>query len=123
MGDPTVRAGHQDGRLYGRGTADNKGPLMVHIAAVARLLAKNPQLPLRITFVVEGEEEIGSKNFKTFLLANREKLRGDFVYLSDTGIPSADQMVITVALRGMLAFEVEITDQSPTCTRGCMAAC
>lgn len=96
-------------RIYGRGTADNKGPLMVHLTAVGRLLEKNPQLPLRITFVVEGEEEIGSKNFKTFLLANKEKLRGDFVYFSDTGIPNPEQMVITVGLRGLLAFEVELT--------------
>jgi acetylornithine deacetylase/succinyl-diaminopimelate desuccinylase-like protein len=96
-------------RIYGRGTADNKGPLMVHIAAVARLLEKNPDFPLRITFVVEGEEEIGSKNFKTFLLANQDKLRADFVFLSDTGIPNPDQMVVTVGLRGMLAFEVELT--------------
>src|SRR4051812_21460206 len=90
--EPTIRGE----RIYGRGTADNKGPLMVHIAAVARLLEKNPNLPLRLTFVVEGEEEIGSKNFKTFLMANKEKLRGDFVYFSDTGIPTPDQMVITV---------------------------
>ena len=103
--EPTIKGG----RIYGRGTADNKGPLMVHLAAVARLLEKNPQLALRITFVVEGEEEIGSKNFKTFLLATKEKLRGDFVYFSDTGIPSPDQVVVTVGLRGMLAFEVEIT--------------
>ena len=103
--EPTIRGG----RIYGRGTADNKGPLMVHIAAVGRLLEKNPQLPLRITFVVEGEEEIGSKNFKTFLLGNRKKLNGDFVYLSDTGSPSPEQIVITVGLRGMIAFEVEIT--------------
>lgn len=96
-------------RMYGRGTADNKGPLMVHFAAVGRLLEKNPNLPLRITFVVEGEEEIGSKNFKTFLKANQEKLRGDFVFLSDTGIPNPDQMVVTVGLRGMLAFEIEFT--------------
>jgi acetylornithine deacetylase/succinyl-diaminopimelate desuccinylase-like protein len=96
-------------RMYGRGTADNKGPLMVHLTAVARLLEKNPNLPLRLTFVVEGEEEIGSKNFKTFLLANKEKLRADFVYFSDTGIPNPDQMVITVGLRGMLAFEIEVT--------------
>lgn len=96
-------------RMYGRGTADNKGPLMVHFAAVGRLLEKNPDLPLRITFVVEGEEEIGSKNFKTFLRANQEKLRGDFVFLSDTGIPNVDQMVVTVGLRGMLAFEIELT--------------
>lgn len=103
--EPTIKGE----RIYGRGTADNKGPLMVHLAAVGRLLEKNPDLPLRITFVVEGEEEIGSKNFKTFLKEHKEKLRGDFVYFSDTGIPSPEQMVVTVGLRGMLAFEVELT--------------
>ncbi len=103
--EPTIK----EGRIYGRGTADNKGPLMVHIAAVARVLEKNPNLPLRITFVVEGEEEIGSKNFKTFLQQNKEKLRADFIYLSDTGSPSPEQIVITVGLRGMVAIEVEIT--------------
>ncbi len=102
--EPTIKGE----RIYGRGTADNKGPLLVHITAVARLLEKNPNLPLRLTFVIEGEEEIGSKNFKTFLLANKEKLRGDFIYMSDNGILTPDQMVITVGLRGMLAFEIEL---------------
>lgn len=101
--EPVVK----DGRIWGRGTADNKGPLLVHIAAVGRLLERNPRLPLRITFVIEGEEEIGSKNFKSFLRENQERLRGDFVYLSDTGIPNPEQMVITVGLRGLVAFEVE----------------
>ena len=96
-------------RIYGRGTADNKGPLMVHITAVGRLLEKNPQLPLSITFVVEGEEEIGSKNFKSFLKANKHRLDGDFIYMSDNGIQSPDQMVVTVGLRGLLALEVELT--------------
>ena len=96
-------------RIYGRGTADNKGPLMVHIAAVARLLEKNPNLPLNITFVIEGEEEIGSKNFKTFLLEHKDKLRGDFIYMSDNGVLTPDQMIITVGLRGMIALEVELT--------------
>ncbi|SDS57103.1 M20/M25/M40 family metallo-hydrolase [Opitutus sp. GAS368] len=103
--EPTIRGE----RIYGRGTADNKGPLLVHITAVARLLEKNPHLPLRLTFMVEGEEEIGSKNFKTFLKENKEKLRGDFIYMSDNGILSPDQMIITVGLRGMLAFEIELT--------------
>src|SRR3954468_4658041 len=103
--EPTIRGD----RIYGRGTADNKGPLLVHITAVARLLEKNPNLPLRITFVVEGEEEIGSKNFKTFLKENKEKLRGDFIYMSDNGILTPDQMIVTVGLRGMLAFEIELT--------------
>lgn len=96
-------------RIYGRGTADNKGPLMVHITAVARLLENNPNLPLRITFVVEGEEEIGSKNFKTFLMENKHRLNGDFIYMSDNGILSPDQMIVTVGLRGMLALEIELT--------------
>ncbi len=106
--EPTIKGE----RIYGRGTADNKGPLLVHITAVARLLEKNPNLPLRLTFVVEGEEEIGSKNFKSFLKENKEKLRGDFIYMSDNGILSPDQMIITVGLRGMLAFEVELTGPS-----------
>lgn len=103
--EPAIR----NGRIYGRGTSDNKGPLMVHIAAVARALETDPDLPLRITFVVEGEEEIGSKHFKEFLAANRERLKADLIYMSDTGIPSRDQMVVTVGLRGMLAFEIEVT--------------
>ena len=103
--EPTIKGE----RIYGRGTADNKGPLMVHITAVARLLEKNPQLPLRITFVVEGEEEIGSKNFKTFLKEHKHRLNGDFIYMSDNGIMSPDQMVVTVGLRGMLALEIELT--------------
>lgn len=108
---PPFEAQERGGRLYGRGTADNKGPLMAHITAVARLLEKEPDLPLNLTFVIEGEEEIGSANFKSFLRQHRDKLAGaDFVFLSDTGIQRADQMVITVGLRGMAAFEVEISN-------------
>lgn len=103
--EPTIKGE----RIYGRGTADNKGPLMVHITAVGRLLEKNPQLPLNITFVIEGEEEIGSKNFKTFLKANKHRLNGDFIYMSDNGILTPDQMIVTVGLRGMLALEIELT--------------
>lgn len=103
--EATVR----DGRIYGRGTADNKGPLMAHVAAVGQLLESHRDLPLRITFVVEGEEEIGSRNFNGFLDQNKERLRGDFVFMSDTGISTPDQMVVTVGLRGLVAFEIELT--------------
>lgn len=103
--EPTIKGG----RMYGRGTADNKGPLLAHVTAVGQLLEENPDLRLNITFVVEGEEEIGSKNFKSFLRKNKKLLDGDFIFMSDTGIPSPDQLVVTVGLRGMLAFEIEIT--------------
>lgn len=104
--DPVERGG----RLYGRGAADNKGPLLVHVAAVARLLEKDPELPLRITFMIEGEEEVGSPSFPAFLEKYRDELRqADLVLLSDTGIPRADQVVITCGLRGLMLCDVEVT--------------
>jgi acetylornithine deacetylase/succinyl-diaminopimelate desuccinylase-like protein len=97
-------------RLYGRGAADNKGPLMAHIAAVARLLERRPDLPLKITFMIEGEEEIGSPSFPAFLRQYQSELsRADFVLLSDTGIPNEDQVVITCGLRGLVLCDLEVT--------------
>jgi acetylornithine deacetylase/succinyl-diaminopimelate desuccinylase-like protein len=106
--EPTER----DGRLYGRGAADNKGPFMVHVAAVGSLLEEYPDLPLRITFLVEGEEEIGSPSLQGFLSACRDRLVGDFVLLSDTASPSEDQIVITSGLRGIITLEAELTGAS-----------
>jgi len=97
-------------RLCGRGTADNKGPLMTHIAAVARLLEKNPGLPLRLTFLIEGEEEMGSPSFPEFLETHRDELRrADLVFLSDTVIPTEEQVVITCGLRGLVLCDLEVT--------------
>jgi acetylornithine deacetylase/succinyl-diaminopimelate desuccinylase-like protein len=106
---PPFEPAEREGRLWGRGTADNKGPLMAHIAAVGRLLEKNPRLPLRITFLIEGEEETGSPSFPPFLQRYRHRLNGDFVFLSDTGSPREDQVVITCGLRGLTLCEVEVT--------------
>ncbi len=104
--EPTIRGN----RMYGRGAADNKGPLLTHITAVGQLLEENPNLPLRITFMIEGEEEMGSPSFGPFIRAYRERLKSaDFVFLSDTGIPNEQQMVITAGLRGLVALEVEAT--------------
>ena len=97
-------------RIYGRGAADNKGPLMANIAAVAAALAENPNLPLRITFLIEGEEEMGSPSFPKFLESHQDRLReADFVYLSDTVLPRADQVVITSGLRGLALFDLHVT--------------
>jgi acetylornithine deacetylase/succinyl-diaminopimelate desuccinylase-like protein len=104
--EPVERAG----RMYGRGAADNKGPLLVHITAVANLLQRTPDLPLRITFMIEGEEEVGSPSFPAFLEKYSGELReADFVLLSDTGIPNEDQVVITCGLRGLMLCDVEVT--------------
>lgn len=96
-------------RIYARGAADNKGPLMANIAAVAELLEADPHFPLRITFLIEGEEEMGSPSFPKFLETHAAKLReADFVYLSDTMLPSMDQVVITCGLRGLTLFDVHV---------------
>ncbi|HEY5229117.1 MAG TPA: M20/M25/M40 family metallo-hydrolase [Opitutaceae bacterium] len=97
-------------RIYGRGAADNKGPLMTNIAAVASLLEENPALPLRITFLVEGEEEMGSPSFPGFLKTHAHRLKeADFVFLSDTALPNKDQVVITCGLRGLALLDVVVT--------------
>lgn len=104
--EPEIRGN----RLYGRGAADNKGPLMVHIAAVAKLLERRPDLPLRITFMIEGEEEMGSPSFPKFLERYSERLKqADLVFLSDTLLPREDQVVITCGLRGLVLCDVVVT--------------
>jgi len=96
------------GRLYGRGAADNKGPQIVHMAALARALKKNPNLPLRITYLIEGEEEIGSPSFRQFLEKDKERLQGDFLLVSDTGSPGPQQLAVTTGLRGLVALEIKV---------------
>lgn len=104
--EPTIRGN----RIYGRGAADNKGPLMSIITAVAQLLEATPGLPLRITFLIEGEEEMGSPSFPKFLESHKARLKtADFVYLSDTALPTPDQVVITCGLRGLALFDVHVT--------------
>ncbi len=97
-------------RIYGRGAADNKGPLLTNVAAVAQALEADPGLPLRITFLIEGEEEMGSPSFPKFLERYADRLRqADFVFLSDTALPTPDQVVLTCGLRGLALLDVHLT--------------
>ena len=99
----------RDDRLYGRGAADNKGPTIVHMAALSRVLAANPNLPLNITYVIEGEEEIGSPSMPKFFDQYSERLsKADFMLVSDTGSPNSGQIVITTALRGLVDLEIKL---------------
>lgn len=106
--DPFV-ATEREGRLYGRGAADNKGPQIVHMCALYRALKQNPNLPIHITYLIEGEEEIGSPSFRPFLEERKEQLAGDMLLVSDTGSPGVDQLVVTTGLRGLTAMEVKLT--------------
>jgi acetylornithine deacetylase/succinyl-diaminopimelate desuccinylase-like protein len=78
------------------------------MAALARALKKNPDLPLRITYLIEGEEEIGSPSFRKFLEDGKDRLQGDFLLVSDTGSPGPEQLAVTTGLRGLVALEVRV---------------
>src|SRR6267142_5619980 len=81
---PAFEPTERKGRLYGRGTADDKAGVMAHVAAVASYLKSSGDVPCNVRFVIEGEEEIGSENLGKFLDKFKDKLGADFIVLSDT---------------------------------------
>jgi acetylornithine deacetylase/succinyl-diaminopimelate desuccinylase-like protein len=98
--------------LFGRGASDNKGQNLAHIKAIEAHLQTGTPLPSDITFVIEGEEEVGSGSLAGFLKQHRSELRCDAVVISDTGMPASDCPALTYALRGIVAFEVTLRGPS-----------
>ena len=103
--EPTLRAG----RLYGRGAADDKAGVMAHIAAIRALVATaGKDFELGLALFIEGEEESGSLSFKNFLLKHQEQLASDIIVVADSDNWDVDTPAITVALRGNVAFQLEV---------------
>jgi acetylornithine deacetylase/succinyl-diaminopimelate desuccinylase-like protein len=102
-----------DGRsIYARGSTDNKGQNLAHLIAVEAYLKTGTALPCDLTFVIEGEEEVGSESLGDFLKQNRRELDCDAVVISDTGMPSPKHPALTYALRGITAFEITLRGPS-----------
>jgi acetylornithine deacetylase/succinyl-diaminopimelate desuccinylase-like protein len=95
----------RDGRLYGRGAADDKAGIAVHLAA---LRAHGNRLPVGVIVLVEGEEEIGSPTLPQFLTAYRARLRTDVVVFADAANWAADVPSLTTSLRGGVSAFVEV---------------
>ncbi len=98
--------------LFGRGASDNKGQHLAHLKAVEAHLKTGTELPCDLTFVIEGEEEVGSNSLATFLRQRRAELACDAVVVSDTSIPSPKLPALTYALRGIIGFEVTLRGPS-----------
>lgn len=102
--EPTIR----DGVIFCRGATDNKGQLIAHVSGLAETLATQGDLPVNLTILFEGEEEIGSPNLKPFLEAHREELACDVVAISDTGMVGPGIGTFTYGLRGIACLEIKV---------------
>ena len=106
--EPAVR----QGRLYGRGVSDNKGPMLIPLKVAQAFFATRGALPLNVKFIFEGEEEIGSRNLEPFLAANQRLLQADCVLSADGAMWRHDEPSITIASRGVVGLEFSITGAS-----------
>ena len=103
--EPTVR----DGNLYGRGTADDKGQVHIHIRALDALRQTAGKLPINLKVIIEGEEEVGSENLWEYVNHNKAKLKADALVVSDTGMLARGVPSITYGLRGLNYYQLDIT--------------
>lgn len=102
---PPFEATERDGRLYGRGTSDDKGGLAVHLAA---LRAFDGKPPVGVKLFIEGEEEIGSPGLGKLLQANRDELASDVFVIADSANWEVGQPALTTTLRGLADCVVEV---------------
>jgi acetylornithine deacetylase/succinyl-diaminopimelate desuccinylase-like protein len=102
--EPAVR----DGRLYARGSVDDKGQLYLHVKALEAHLAVHGKLPVNVIVLAEGEEEVGSEHLLPFIEAHRERLAADAVVISDTTMVGPGIPTIGASLRGMAYFQIEV---------------
>lgn len=99
---------HPEGAIFARGACDDKGQMYMHVKAL-ELMVQTNTLPCNVKFMIEGEEEVGSKSLGWFVERNQEKLKNDVILISDTGMISNQQPSITTGLRGLSYVEVEVT--------------
>ena len=106
--EPTIRGDN----LFARGASDDKGQTFLHIKALEAVLATTGALPVNVKLLIEGEEESGGKAIAAYIPVNKEKLAADVCVISDTGMISPQQPVITYGLRGGWTCGITVTGPS-----------
>lgn len=106
------------GRIYGRGTADNKGQLLTHIVAAQAFMDTDGSLPCGVKILLDGEEESGSPNLPGLVRDRKDLLKCDLVYASDGPIHQSGRPQAIFGCRGILDFEIEIRDNIRDCHSG-----
>ncbi|AEW03249.1 peptidase dimerization domain protein [Niastella koreensis] len=98
----------KDGRIYARGSADDKGQFYMHVKAL-EILSKTNSLQNNIKFLIEGEEEVGSPNLADFVAAHKDLLKCDVILISDSSMISMENPSIDIGVRGLSYIQVEVT--------------
>lgn len=102
--EPEVRGG----RLYARGSSDDKGQVFMHLAVFEAFMKTSGQLPVNVKVCIEGEEEIGSENLYDVLYDKKEQFKADFAVISDSGMVADNQPTILYGLKGFTGIEVTV---------------
>jgi acetylornithine deacetylase/succinyl-diaminopimelate desuccinylase-like protein len=103
--DPQIR----EGNIFGRGTADDKGQVHIHLKALEAIHELRGKFPVNIKVLIEGEEEVGSVSLWDYVQKNKEKLKADALLVSDTSMLGKGVPSITYGLRGLNYYEIELT--------------
>jgi acetylornithine deacetylase/succinyl-diaminopimelate desuccinylase-like protein len=98
----------KDGKVYARGSADDKGQFFMHVKALETLVETNT-MSTNIKFLIEGEEEVGSPNLGKFVAENKELLKADVILISDSSMLSMENPSLDIGVRGLSYIEVEVT--------------
>lgn len=102
---PEVR----EGRLYARGSSDDKGQVFMHLAVFEAFMKTEGKLPLNVKVCIEGEEEIGSENLYQILSDKKELFNADFAVISDSGMVAENQPTILYGLKGFTGIEINVS--------------
>src|SRR5450432_4404884 len=98
----------KDGKVYARGSADDKGQFFMHVKAL-EIMVRTNTMSTNIKFLIEGEEEVGSPNLGKFVAENKELLKADTILISDSSMLSMENPSLDIGVRGLSYIEVEVT--------------